>query len=309
MFISRRFLSNTSGSNPNLKKLFQNAAQALQLPAEKVAIKKEVSNETKLKLYALFKQAETGVCVGNRPGIFDPVGRAKYDAWKSLETMPTEDAMKSYIDIITNDIFGGKLPEVSSSDTAEEKKIEVPVPESTKGILFSIRNFDDIIGKKLNPQDQFNSLTTLAYKLESNGVATLSLNRPKKGNSFNIPMWEELRQAWDLISDDKGVKVVIVNGNGGNFSTGMDLSVFVEFQKLLTKESCDGRKREAVHRFIEYLQSSISKPESCPVPVISAISGNCIGGAVDFITATDLRYCTKNAVFSIKETDLAIVSL
>lgn len=62
-----------------------------------------------------------------------------------------------------------------------------------------------------------------------------------------------------------------------------------------------------VMNFIQFLQDSISAPENCSVPVIAAVHGNCIGGAVDLITSCDLRYCTKDAVFCVKETDLAIV--
>jgi acyl-CoA-binding protein len=53
-----------------------------------------------LRLYALFKQARLGDAAGNRPGMFDPVGRAKYDAWASLKGMAPESAMEAYIDLV-----------------------------------------------------------------------------------------------------------------------------------------------------------------------------------------------------------------
>jgi enoyl-CoA hydratase len=90
-------------------------------------------------------------------------------------------------------------------------------------------------------------------------------------------------------------------------NSSQDLSVFGEMQSFLNLETCEGRKREAMIRMIRYLQESINAPEQCCVPVIAAISGYCIGGAVDLITACDMRYCTADAVFSIKETDLAMV--
>jgi enoyl-CoA hydratase len=123
-----------------------------------------------------------------------------------------------------------------------------------------------------------------------------------------MQMWEDLHHAWDIMGGNGHAKVVILSGAGNNFSTGMDLSVFIDFQALLSKESCEGRKREAIGHFIDYLQDAISGAENCPVPVIAAIHGQCIGGAIDLICAADLRYCTKDAVFCIKETDLAIVA-
>jgi acyl-CoA-binding protein len=77
-----------------LQSQFEAAAQAAtNLPARP-------DNETMLKLYALFKQAKTGDVTGNRPGMFDVVGRAKYDAWAGLKGMSQEAAMQAYVDLV-----------------------------------------------------------------------------------------------------------------------------------------------------------------------------------------------------------------
>lgn len=107
---------------------------------------------------------------------------------------------------------------------------------------------------------------------------------------------------------DNKVKAVILTGNSTSFSTGMDLSVFSEMQSIAKNEACDGRKREALNNFIQFLQDAVNAPEKSSVPVIAAISGQCIGGAVDLVCACDLRYCTDDAQFCIKETDLAMVA-
>ena len=59
-------------------------------------------NEMMLRLYAFFKQAKSGDVTGNRPGIFDMVGRAKYDAWAGLKGMPPESAMQAYVDLVAS---------------------------------------------------------------------------------------------------------------------------------------------------------------------------------------------------------------
>ncbi len=66
--------------------------------AEKARQIQGVSNANKLRIYGLFKQATEGP-VGDRPrpGIFDPTGRAKYDAWKELGDLVKEDAMQQYV--------------------------------------------------------------------------------------------------------------------------------------------------------------------------------------------------------------------
>lgn len=56
------------------------------------------SNEDKLAMYALFRQANDGDCSGKRPGMLDPVGRFKYDAWAKIKGMSSDEAMQKYID-------------------------------------------------------------------------------------------------------------------------------------------------------------------------------------------------------------------
>jgi len=74
------------------------AAKAKTLPPQ--------SNETLLKLYALYKQASAGDVSGSRPGMFDLKGRAKYDAWARLKGTPREKAMEDYISLVEQLIQG-----------------------------------------------------------------------------------------------------------------------------------------------------------------------------------------------------------
>lgn len=57
-------------------------------------------NETLLDLYALFKQATVGDAAGSRPGMFDLVGRAKYDAWAKRAGTAKDDAMRQYVELV-----------------------------------------------------------------------------------------------------------------------------------------------------------------------------------------------------------------
>ncbi|MCU0341632.1 MAG: acyl-CoA-binding protein [Spirosomaceae bacterium] len=60
------------------------------------------SNDDKLTLYKLYKQATDGDVSGSRPGMFDMVGRAKWDAWASVKGISKEDAMKKYVEAVKN---------------------------------------------------------------------------------------------------------------------------------------------------------------------------------------------------------------
>jgi diazepam-binding inhibitor (GABA receptor modulator, acyl-CoA-binding protein) len=77
-----------------LETRFHEAADAVQRLARRP------DNDTLLRLYALFKQGSTGDVQGKRPGILDPVGRAKFDAWSKLEGTSRESAMQQYVDLV-----------------------------------------------------------------------------------------------------------------------------------------------------------------------------------------------------------------
>lgn len=81
----------TASTKPDLKAQFEAAASA----AKKT--KKKPDNATLLKLYAYYKQASEGDVQGSRPGGFDFVGGAKYDAWAKLKGMAKDEAMKNYV--------------------------------------------------------------------------------------------------------------------------------------------------------------------------------------------------------------------
>ena len=77
-------------------------AQFDQAVADSKTLPERPDNMTLLKMYSLFKQASTGDVQGERPGLTDMVGRAKYDAWDALKGMSREDAMQQYIDLIAD---------------------------------------------------------------------------------------------------------------------------------------------------------------------------------------------------------------
>ena len=64
-------------------------------------------NDTMLKLYALYKQGSSGDVSGDKPGMFDFVGVAKYEAWKNLEGLSSDDAKSQYIELVKS--LGGSI--------------------------------------------------------------------------------------------------------------------------------------------------------------------------------------------------------
>lgn len=68
--------------------------------AEEAKTLPKASNDEMLMLYGYFKQSTVGDCNGSRPGMFDPKGRAKYDAWEKVKGMTADDAMNKYIEYV-----------------------------------------------------------------------------------------------------------------------------------------------------------------------------------------------------------------
>ena len=80
----------------DLQSLFETAV------AESKNLSARPDNDTLLKIYSLYKQGTSGDATGRRPGMFDMVGRAKFDAWAKLSGTSQDDAMQQYVDLINS---------------------------------------------------------------------------------------------------------------------------------------------------------------------------------------------------------------
>jgi len=140
-----------------------------------------------------------------------------------------------------------------------------------------------------------------------NHIAKVAFNRPEKSNALNMDAWIEMQAIFETLSDNNKVRVVILSGEGKHFCAGIDLELLMSINKL-RDVSCSGRQSEKVRELIITLQQTVTSIEKCSKPVLAAIHNGCIGGGVDIATACDLRYCTENAYFSIKEIDLGMVA-
>lgn len=138
-------------------------------------------------------------------------------------------------------------------------------------------------------------------------IANVVINRPEKANSLHEPAWDEMKQIFEDLHENPEARVIILAGDGKNFCAGIDLETLMNLQRY-GSISCEGRKREQLRKFIFKLQNCITAIEKCRKPVMAAIHGACVGGAVDIVTACDMRYCTGDAYFSIKEIDLGLVA-
>ncbi len=150
------------------------------------------------------------------------------------------------------------------------------------------------------------SITNYKVNIE-NKIATVAFNRPEKANSLDIQAWEEMKAVFDDLSENKNVRVIILKGVGKHFCAGMDLETLMSIPSNFDSD-CPAQQRTTLRKFIVKIQEIISAIENCRKPVIAAVHGACIGGGLNIITACDMRYCSDDAYFSIKEVDLGLVA-
>uniref|UniRef100_A0A8C8RVU7 Delta(3,5)-Delta(2,4)-dienoyl-CoA isomerase, mitochondrial n=1 Tax=Pelusios castaneus TaxID=367368 RepID=A0A8C8RVU7_9SAUR len=151
------------------------------------------------------------------------------------------------------------------------------------------------------------SYETLKVSQVREKVLHVELNRPDKRNAMNAAFWREMVECFNKIAQDSECHAVVVSGTGKLFTAGID---FLEIgQVFLTVEGDDvARKAWNLRKMIREYQESFSVLEKCPKPIIAAVHGGCIGGGVDLISACDIRYCTQDAWFQVKEVDIGLAA-
>lgn len=137
---------------------------------------------------------------------------------------------------------------------------------------------------------------TILYE-NTDGVATITLNRPDALNSTNDQMYKELRQLIEEIAVDSSVRCVILTGAGRGFCAGADVKAMDPNMKLLA--------RRARHRGI--LKNVLQPLFNLEKPVIAAVNGHAVGAGFNIALACDILIASETAVFSQIFTKLALV--
>ncbi len=138
-----------------------------------------------------------------------------------------------------------------------------------------------------------------------NHIAHLVLNRPEALNTMGPRFWRELDEVLDALHRGNEARVLLISSSGKHFSAGMALDVF---GGAIQMDDGSAAGRAAISDLLAELQATFTKLELLRIPVITAIQGGCIGGAVDMVTAACMRYCTRDAFFCIQEINIGIVA-
>lgn len=132
---------------------------------------------------------------------------------------------------------------------------------------------------------------------KADGIATISLNRPKEYNAVNFDLFNDLIKAFEICHADKDVKAVIVTGKGKAFCSGGDVAMF--------KSSPD--TSETLRQLTKLLSVVITEIRYIPKPVIAMINGVAAGVGISIAAACDLRICASSAQFRQAYTSIGLV--
>ncbi|HEY3047977.1 MAG TPA: enoyl-CoA hydratase-related protein [Polaromonas sp.] len=136
-------------------------------------------------------------------------------------------------------------------------------------------------------------------------IAHLVLKRPEAMNTMNPAFWRELDEVLTQLHQTGQARVLVISSTGKHFSAGMALETFGG-DIAMDDQSPEGRA--AIFDLLTGMQATFTKLETLRIPVIAAIQGGCIGGAVDMVSACCLRYATADAFFCIQEINIGMVA-
>jgi len=171
------------------------------------------------------------------------------------------------------------------------------------------------LGSTIKARNMSEGATTTTYSYNSLNVTvpspfvySVELNRPKKMNALNKEIWTEMGDVFTKLDTDPDCRVVVLSGAGRMFSSGIDLGDLTQLASIVYSEEDVGRKAMTMFTMVRHLQSLITTVEKCKKPVIGAIHNACVGAGVDLITTTDIRLCTQDAWFCVKEVDMGLAA-
>ncbi|XP_017770269.1 PREDICTED: delta(3,5)-Delta(2,4)-dienoyl-CoA isomerase, mitochondrial isoform X2 [Nicrophorus vespilloides] len=152
------------------------------------------------------------------------------------------------------------------------------------------------------------SFKSLAVTVPKPFVYHVEFNRPEKVNAMNQTMWTEIGQCFNELSFNPDCRVIVVSGAGKLFTAGIDVKDLMRVAPELAEAEDVARKAKILQQLISRFQASFSSMEECSKPVLAAVHSACIGAGVDFVSGVDIRYCSKDAYFQVKEVDMGMAA-
>lgn len=138
------------------------------------------------------------------------------------------------------------------------------------------------------------------------GIAHLQLNRPERLNTLAPAFFTTLRDTVQALDDAGETRVLVLSSTGRHFSAGMALDTFDGGMPMLDTGSA--RRRLAFQDGLRRLMATVDVLEDARFPVICAVQGGCVGGALDVAAACDIRVASADAFFTVQEIHIGMAA-
>ena len=138
------------------------------------------------------------------------------------------------------------------------------------------------------------------------GVGHLQLNRPERMNTMAPAFFPALRDAVRALGDGGDTRALVISSTGKHFSAGMALDVFAGDELALGAKTA--RERLSFQESLRKLMDCFTALDEARFPIVCAIQGGCIGGALDLATACDIRVCSADAFFTVQEISIGMAA-
>lgn len=139
-------------------------------------------------------------------------------------------------------------------------------------------------------------------------IAQVTLTGPGRGNAMGPDFWSETPEVFAKLDADPQVRAIVLTGSGKHFTYGLDLQAMAGALGSVLVPGAMAKERTDFHDMVLAMQRAANAVADCRKPVIAALSGWCIGGGVDLITAADIRYASADAKFSVREVRVGMVA-
>ena len=139
------------------------------------------------------------------------------------------------------------------------------------------------------------------------GIAHLRLNRPERMNTMAPAFFTGVRDAVRGLQDDASTRVLVISSTGRHFSAGMALDVFAN-DELAGLDTSSARARLNFQETLRRLMDCFSALDEARFPIVCAVQGGCIGGALDLACACDIRVCSADAFFCVQEINIGMAA-
>jgi methylglutaconyl-CoA hydratase len=143
------------------------------------------------------------------------------------------------------------------------------------------------------------TLQTISVDVSARRIATVTLNRPDRGNAFDQTMLDELSEQFASLAADDQVRIVVLRGGGRHFCTGADLGS----RGASAPASGETAKAPAT------LRDVLVALDTLPKPTVAVVRGGAVGGGAAFVACCDVALATEGAFFSIPEVRVGMAPL